>query len=563
MKRPHSEILRYENSKCIKKDEEEPDSTTHPNKKCISNYYQKLTEATNNYGDDDNTNSNSDKEQLFRQRYKSPRLSRFISFDHIDISASNDDGDDDDGIPKRAGLFNGFDFVNFAQLMVRYDKPLRKAYLLDYYHITKYFHADIFTKDIFKTRKYDSILNAMVSFLLEWDDESLQHLHNNYGINKKFIESLIKYRNLDGGAYIYSFHGRAVCKCAIKILKSYFDVDDDDAAAAKKETIFEWTRCIDPKLIAHFRELERLICNNKPIDMEMRKKLESKMNIPYKLPNIDENLEDVHSYGPVKFITGVACAGKTTMLNELRKNNWKIYSRGDIGSFSGKANDPATIASLYAAQNYILSQNDTIGDRSMIDNVVWQFIMEYCNSECFGRVVTDFLQFLNSKFNEPSIMAFIMDRGLIFLDTNFEANAQRMMSRNTDGDSHRSRIRSLANDKRSLVNSYASTQFLVYYMCARLFGWKVKCVPYDNDNNYEPKRYYEIYQDIHKYFIETPCCVTICPTTTLNGYGNGNGNGSVMTLQPESSNLTCPRFKKPSNEFISNMTYPKAIGIYK
>lgn len=482
-------------------------------------------------------------EELYRASYRPARLPKFIAFDHIDANNC------EDGISKRAALFRDMDFANYPHRLERFNGKLRKATINDYCHVLDYLMSDVFDRNIFKTTKYDHILNAIVSFLLEWDNESLQQLHKKYRINWSLIESLQNARTLDNGAYIYLFYGRPVCKFALKILKTYFD-DDTEAAATTIPIdrnllrIFIWSNYIDPRMIEHFRWLERHIESGQAITENIRDELMQHMAIPYKLENLNIDLESIRSIGPLKFISGVACSGKTTILNKLRQQNWKVFSRGDIGSFGGKANSAPTIGTLHAALEYVLTQSDVIGDRGPIDNPLWTIIMELCDPNCSGSLVTRILQFFNSHFNEPSIAYFIKHRGVIFIDTNFKANAARMMSRNTHGDAHRSRLQ-----------SYAKTQFMAYYIAVRLFGWLPQCVPYEdvsvNDDSddgattiitYAPQYYTEICQKLHVYF---------------------TSNQSGETSKPKPSHLPYIRFPKPSNEYISDMTFPKAVGIFK
>lgn len=461
-------------------------------------------------------------EELYKEMYKPARLPKFVAFTYVDAKSA------EDGIPRRAALFQDMDFANYPNRLERYSGKLRKATINDYCHILNYLMSDCFVRDIFKTRKYDHILNAMVSFLFDWDFDSLVQLNRKYRITWRLIDNIIKYQKLDNGAYIYSFYGLPVCKVAIKILKSYFE---DPIAEVDRNVmrVFEWSKYIDPKMIEHFRSLERHIENGQPITSAMRDELMENMDIPYKLPNID--LEGIRGVGPLKFISGVACSGKTTILNKLRDKNWKIFSRGDVGSFGGKANNAPTIATLHAALEFVLTQSDVIGDRGPIDNPLWTIIMELCDPSFTGSIVIRILEYFNSNFNEPSIAYFVKQCGVIFLDTNFKANAGRMIVRNLNGDAHRSRL-----------DRYAMVQFIAYYIALRLFGWKPQCVPYDDFDNFAPQEYASICTQLHKYFCSS--------------------QASGVEI-PKKSALPYVRFAKPTNKHISNMTFPKAVGIFK
>lgn len=75
-------------------------------------------------------------------------------------------------------------------------------------------------------------------------------------------------------------------------------------------------------------------------------------------------------------ITGQACCGKTTLRRGLLANGYEVKSRGDIGTFAGKARSPAAIA----ATEYALVHCGVVGDRGPIDNPLWSRIMELCDS---------------------------------------------------------------------------------------------------------------------------------------------------------------------------------------
>lgn len=82
-----------------------------------------------------------------------------------------------------------------------------------------------------------------------------------------------------------------------------------------------------------------------------------------------------------KYITGVACSGKTSSLNALRRYGWTIKSRGDLGTFGGKSKSPAYVTALHVALDYAYRSGApyVIGDRGAIDNPLWTAIMEMCN----------------------------------------------------------------------------------------------------------------------------------------------------------------------------------------
>ncbi|XP_025196791.1 MATH and LRR domain-containing protein PFE0570w-like [Melanaphis sacchari] len=180
----------------------------------------------------------------------------------------------------------------------------------------------------------------------------------------------------------------------------------------------------------------------------------------------------------MKYITGTACCGKTSMLNKLKnENNWIVPSRGDLGGFGGKCNSPALVASMHAAIDFALSHYNgcMIGDRGPLDNYLWTFIMPMFEklaniNDCIEFVqilVYEFLNFLNYSQNELSLAYYANHDVLIMVDPFYENTHRRMMSRFSGNDAHRSNI-----------PFYALVQNIVYMITAYVFEYKIISIPY-------------------------------------------------------------------------------------
>lgn len=260
-------------------------------------------------------------------------------------------------------------------------------------------------------------------------------------------------------------------------------------------------------------------------------------------------LEGPWTDGSVKFITGHACSGKTSLLRELEQHGWRHYSRGDLGSFAGKAKSAATVATLYGAQQYAQSMPDVLGDRGTLDNLLWEFMMQAmatehypstngaCNADDFIRMLR---QFLDSTFNEAAIAAFVAHKALIVVDPFCELNRIRQLRRGEEGDAFRARI-----------PNYSTVQCLGYYAIARLLGYPV-IVPY----------------------------LRMPPTTEEDGGGGGGGALSPYQFDvqigccfarnyfgtPSScvySELRRSRYRKPVDGPVPDFSYAVATGFYK
>jgi hypothetical protein len=151
--------------------------------------------------------------------------------------------------------------------------------------------------------------------------------------------------------------------------------------------------------------------------------------------------------------------------------------------------------------------------------------MQYCDPRYEDTLVDEILKFVNANFNAPSIAYFVGQKGVIFVDPYPSICEQRMLARGTGGDAYRGRLR-----------GYAITQAIAYYTIARLFGWKVFCVPYDESRQFDPKRY----QDIAKYLIER-----------------------YFGLPDQSDPIPKSRYDRPQNVYVPDFEFAKSVGIFK
>jgi len=527
-------------------DDEEDDSTTASSSggsssddnssSCNSENDDFIDDYTNDEEDDNddeeedgNSNDDTEKEEysmendrdgsndrvydLYERHFQRAKKNMYQKFDAI--------GDSD--MPYFVSIFNGFDAVNDT-VCTNFDikKLNRNVTLFEYYTICNYLDAPEFTIDLLKTTKYDHVVNAIISYILFWSNDDIDDFIKNNPKFTNFFNALRMVRELDGGQYVFDYKGLPFIKQAFKVLRRHFEPEKVTRSP------FDWLGIMDHGFISHLDRVYNLIYENK-FDFETIKMLEADMAIPYKLPNIDiEKLLHASSNNEnqFKFITGQACCCKTTILNKLLELGWRKFSRGDVGSFSGKSSSAAAIGNLHAALDFTLTRPNVIGDRGYIDNVIWSFIMPACSPIDSKSFVYNMLSFLNSNFNEPSIAQYISQKGLIFIDPYVDLNRTRQLNRCESGDSHRARI-----------FMYPIAQFMVYYTVARLFGWKILCVPYDVDRNFDNVKYEQNIDLIRNYF-GTPKFDDIIEKQLI-------------------------RFAKPYNNYTVDTLYPKIVGIFK
>lgn len=152
--------------------------------------------------------------------------------------------------------------------------------------------------------------------------------------------------------------------------------------------------------------------------------------------------------------------------------------------------------------------------------------MELCDPKYKETLVWELLRFLNSNLNAATIGYYINQIGVVFIDPYPSLCEKRMMARSTGGDIYRSRI-----------GRYAIVQTMAYYIVARLFGWKIYCVPYVGNRQFHPEGYKAIARELmsERYF-------------------------GVATLE---NPLPKHHYERPPNDRPIDTAYPKSVGIFK
>lgn len=274
----------------------------------------------------------------------------------------NFDSFGDSHIPLLVKHFSTFDPINNGKTYLKYNlkKHVYTSNIAEFCILEQYLQADEFNEDLLKNSKYDHVVHAIMSYILNWSDNSIDRFLEKTNYNPKYrilMEGIREFRNLDHGKYVYSYNGIPFIKTSFKILKRVFKPEHES------RNFFDWVKYWDDGFVKHLKSVYDKIYNN-TFTYETIKELEADMPIPYKLPNIDiSKLIPSDNDKTFKFITGQACCCKTTVLNKLESLGWRKYSRGDLGSFGGKATNPVAVGNLHAALDTILTLSDSIGGK--------------------------------------------------------------------------------------------------------------------------------------------------------------------------------------------------------
>lgn len=168
-------------------------------------------------------------------------------------------------------------------------------------------------------------------------------------------------------------------------------------------------------------------------------------------------------------VNGTACVGKTTLLNQAISiinatidPNATVLKLGSYGGFRGKDIDQVLAMSAQTTALDLVQFNYTsIMDRCITNNLIWRIIMraiEFDEPEKFISVILMHITALSkSYFHYRSKYPVI-----IIIDTDVNANRERMFMRNEGQDIYRSKIL-----------NYVCLQNIVYGLFAKLCNWVI------------------------------------------------------------------------------------------
>lgn len=439
-----------------------------------------------------------------------------------------------DGIPYLIKHFSNENFKPFDAPTIDYtiaDSDAIQTSTIDFIHVQQYLDDGAFNKQVLSDTTTDPIMYAIISFMIRWSVLKLEVFANHYPRHKVLATELIEIRNAQSSTLqIQEFNGEPFLRTTFRVLRKYSDAkylkNGDVDAQQESKACFYWTDYIKREFIEHLNRVYDLLTNNAFNSTLIDELLNSCMDVPYELPNVDvgaivKNRDNDPKLN--KYLTGEACCCKTTILNKLTKYGWSIYSRSGVGSFSGKATNPVDIGNLHASLHWVHQQPNVLGDRGFIDNIVWSFIMPQCETSRDKTMISDLISFL-TKFNEPSIAEYLSHKVIIFIDPYSERLRARQLKRCSDGDALRARI-----------PLYPHAQFITYYAMARLFNWKIITVPYTDSGEIDQELYQANVREILEYF-DAP---------KMNQFSD---------FVP---------YARPANLYTIDNTVPRSFGIFK
>jgi len=331
---------------------------------------------------------------------------------------------------------------------------------------------------LLKTRKRDHIVYGIMAFILQWPVIRIEEFGKTFNGISEFTKRIIECIN---AKLIVSYKGYPMLLCIFKILMAHLQLDVQIPGIMVSEIskismpYFSLRQYVSKDLLLHFQDMYRHLQAEYwgPDESHLKKMIEMRnmIGVPFASFTNHATTAEERKNRP-KYITGVACCGKTTILNRLNQHGWIIKSRGDLGTFGAKSKSSAHVAALHAALDHAYRAGAThiIGDRGPIDNPLWSAIMELCNPEYTDTMVSKLMIFFEKTFNELVIRYHAGFDVVVFLDPYPSRNRERMLRRCENGDVLRGRLQ-----------QYVSAQFMAYYIFASLFGFKTVYVPYTPD----------------------------------------------------------------------------------
>lgn len=469
-------------------------------------------------------------------------------------------------VPKLRYYFHDYDFINGQCSYPIVRRPHIKVTLADEYHVLIYlthpmfrlyangdYNGDPIYSDGYNStiglrqniNPYHQTIHCIMSYLANWSSADLYAFAHRYPIFTALVKRILEYPICEkfnfsfirGGLYIASKFSSWEASGAIAYDRPFCE---NDLKTVRKP--FQLN--LDSNFLQQINNIYEDVQSGKNIQFwdEWIQKVARAPLYPTKKCSI-------------KYITGTACVGKTSLMKRLEHLGWTIRNRGSLGGFPGKSHSAAMVASLHGALSYELSKANVIGDRGLIDNTLWIFIMHMLNINSSDVNFAEHLcQFVESEMNEVTMKFYTSHRVLVFIDLHAQANHERMYLRRKGGDIQRSKI-----------SNYAAIQTIAYLFVALLFGWEIVCVPYDDNGKFDNNRYNEIFDKAFKFFGHAKLNVDINEEMSEQNVDDSNDENPDEHPPTKKVKISTKFLLStvPRGDFTPNFTYAKSVGVFK
>lgn len=286
------------------------------------------------------------------------------------------------GVPWLMREFDAFDPLNDSCCSGHEplaEHHLRAASERDFYHLDRYLLADQFCADrLLRDRSLDRMALAVYSFALSWSADSLERYASRSctsliaqdsalpadsaaaaDLRRAFVDALLADRATGQTCFSHP-HGFVYSRSTFRTLSRALrgDVVGADELRLPRRP-FRLSDLLPLSFRDELDRLHRALLHDEPsLATWTPARCEP---IPYRLEHRLGPYSELKRAARVKFVTGQACCGKTSVLNRLRSRGWLVFSRGALGSFAGKASDPLAVFGLHAAIDWTLRRDNALG----------------------------------------------------------------------------------------------------------------------------------------------------------------------------------------------------------
>lgn len=209
-----------------------------------------------------------------------------------------------------------------------------------------------FIEDLLKNRKWDHVVHALTTYLLSSPINTLLWIRHHYPEYSAFIVALHDERVAANTRPLFILESPTYnwiyTRAPFKLLNKQFH----PTMNTSEKKIFHIIDHLEFSFIDELKCLHAKLLNN-DVDESLVRVLESHKTLPHDLTHIIGDYTDICGESTVRYFTGQACCGKTTLVNKL---NYLAKSRGSIGGFSGKADSLASVSCLHFSIDFVLRQ---------------------------------------------------------------------------------------------------------------------------------------------------------------------------------------------------------------
>lgn len=439
--------------------------------------------------------------------------------------------------------------------------------LSEFLHAKEYLECVSFRKETLKVTKHDAVFYAIVSFMLRWTPDMLRK----FNAHSPLATFISLERRSSGKIFKLTINQDIIIPYSLatfRIYRQYFDyIEAPPLPRPLKFDLFEILSEEFIKELRNFYSALRAHANGTKAEWSRDEiaYLETYMPPPF-VAHLDQSdptkriiIEPVRRFSDqygndacIKYITGLACVGKSSLKRHLTKYN--LLSRGDLGGFSAKSHCPLSVSGLYYSLNWALRHKNIIGDRGCFDNNIWRAIQEYVDPRYEDTLVDDLLNFFANWLNIPIINSAREERVIIIIDPYIHNCRERMLRRALDGDLLRARIK-----------NYNIVQIMAYYIGARLFSWPVVCVPYSDTKAgiIDDAAYAGIAREIEFFFEHNQDHCKWLSYANKNWPQYLTNTQNVLSSASQQQQQQPLKFTRPIEGFNASYEYAKQRSIYK